>query len=238
MSEDSGLPIETAIVLAGGAGLRLRPLTNDRPKAMVEVGGKPLLDWVLTWLGRNQVHRVVIGVAYKAEVILEHFEKSKPTNLEIEYSTHTVEGGTAEGFRLAIERYLEDETFFALNGDELTNVKLQELARFHSEQKAIATVAVAPMLSPFGVVEIDGPDIVAFREKPVLDSVHVSVGVYAFQHEILDYLPRTGEIEKAVFPQLALERRLKAYRHDGFWMTVNTVKDLNEVERELARSGF
>jgi len=229
------LPIETAIVLAGGAALRLRPLTNDRPKAMVEVAGRPLLDWVLAWLRRNQVLRVVIGVAYKGERIVEHFKDGKSAGLEIQYSTHTVEGGTAEGFRLAIDRYVKDETFFAMNGDELTNVRLQDLANFHSHQKATATIAVAPLRSPFGVVDLNGPDILAFREKPTIDSVHVSVGVYAFQHEILDYLPRTGEIEKTVLPRLAAERKLKAYRHNGFWMTINTLKDLSEVEKELAK---
>lgn len=229
------MPIETAIVLAGGAALRLRPLTNDRPKAMVEVAGRPLLDWVLAWLRRNQVLRVVIGVAYKGERIVEHFKDGKSAGLEIQYSTHTVEGGTAEGFRLAIDRYVKDETFFAMNGDELTNVRLQDLANFHSHQKATATIAVAPLRSPFGVVDLNGPDILAFREKPTIDSVHVSVGVYAFQHEILDYLPRTGEIEKTVLPRLAAERKLKAYRHNGFWMTINTLKDLSEVEKELAK---
>jgi NDP-sugar pyrophosphorylase family protein len=85
------------------------------------------------------------------------------------------------------------------------------------------------------VIDTDGPDIVGFREKAIIDSVSVSMGVYAFQKEILDYLPRTGQIEKTAFAQLAEERKLKAYRHNGFWMTVNTAKDLSEVQRELLK---
>jgi NDP-sugar pyrophosphorylase family protein len=232
---DWDMSVRTAIVLAGGAGLRLRPLTNGRPKAMIEVAGRPLLYWVLGWLRRNQVRRVVIGLAYKGERIVEYFGNGESLGLEIQYSTHTVEGGTAEGFRLAISRHVRDETFFAVNGDELTNVGLQDLAGFHNKQGGTATVAVSALRSPFGVVELRGTDIVAFREKARIDSVRVSMGVYAFQHEIIDYLPQTGEIEKTVFPRLAAEGKLKAYEHNGFWMTVNTIKDLSEVEAEFSK---
>lgn len=229
---------QTAVILAGGAGLRLRPLTNDRPKAMVEVAGRPLLEWVLLWLKKNGIRSVIIGIAYKGDKLTEHFRDGKSFGLDVEYSRHTVEGGTAEGFRLAIERHVRDDSFLALNGDELTDVKLEELAAFHRQERATASIAVAPLRSPFGVVEIDKHDVVRFREKPILDSVYVSIGVYAFQHQILDYLPKSGEIETTAFPRLAQERRLKAYRHDGFWRTINTLKDLDEVEKEILRGGF
>jgi len=238
MTEWLKMPVETAIVLAGGAGLRLRPLTDDRPKAMIEVHRRPLLDWVLFWLRKNRVRRVVIGIAYKGEMIVEHLKDGESFGLDIRYSTHTVEGGTAEGFRLAIERHVKDTTFFAINGDELTDVKLQELADFHKHQRATATVAVAPLPSPYGVVDLDGSNVVAFREKAKIESVNVSIGVYAFQEEILDYLPRTGDVERIVFPRLAAERKCVAYRHNGFWMTVNTTKDLREVEERLSKDGF
>jgi len=227
------MPLRTAVVLAGGAGLRLRPLTNDRPKVMIEVAGRPLLDWTLEWLKRNGVHKVVIGVAYRAESIMKHLGVGKSFGLEVAYSRHTVEGGTAEGFRLAIERHVADSDFFAINGDELTNVKLQQLAALHLQHKSPATITVSPLPSPFGVVELNGADVFAFREKPLLSSVFVSVGVYAFGEQIVSYLPRTGDIERTVFPRLAEERLLKAFKHDGFWMTVNTVKDLDEVEKVL-----
>lgn len=214
----------------------MRPLTDDRPKAMVEVGGRPLLDWILSWLKANGIRRVVIGVAYRGDVILDHLS-GLDSGLEIEVSQHTVEGGTAEGFKLAIERYVEDSIFFGINGDEITNVKLQDLANFHLSQKSIATVTVSPLPSPFGVVELEGSKIIAFREKPRLDSVLVSVGVYAFHRAILDYVPSVGDIERTAFPALAAVRKISAYRHDGFWKTVNTIKDLKEVELDLHRIG-
>jgi len=227
------MTIETAVILAGGAGLRMRPLTDDKPKVLVEVGGRPLLDWILTWLKQNEVRRAVIGVAYKSESIVEYLNRHPP-GLEIEFSQHTVEGGTAQGFRLAIERHVNDSVFFGINGDELTNVRLQELGDFHkSGKKATATIAVSPLPSPFAVVDLNGSDVIGFHEKPTLQSVYVSVGVYVLQREITDYIPAVGDIERTTFPRLANEGKLRAYRHQGFWKTVNTIKDLGEVEKEL-----
>jgi len=232
------LSVDTAVILAGGPGLRLRPLTDDRPKAMIKVAGRPMLEWALLGLRKNGIREVIIGIAYKGERIMEHFQNGRNLGLNIQYSTHTVEGGTGEGFRLAIERYVRNKTFFGMNGDELTDVRFQDLLRFHCEHGGTATIAVSPLRSPFGVVDIRGSDVLAFREKPMIDSVRVSIGVYVFERDILDYLPKRGEIEKTAFPRLAQDGKLKAFEHNGFWMTVNTMKDLTEVEQEIRKGGF
>jgi mannose-1-phosphate guanylyltransferase len=225
--------IETAVVLAGGEALRLRPLTDDTPKAMITVAGKPLLQWVLEWLKRNGVGNVVIGVAYKKEKVIDYFRDGAALDVKIRYSQHTVEGGTSEGFKLAIERHVKDQTFLAMNGDELVDIDLSDLALHHHSNKGIATIAVGHLRSPYGVVEVDGNDIIGFREKPILQSHLVSVGVYVFSRDILGYLPEKGNVEQTAFPTLASMRKLKAYVHNGFWATVNTVKDLEDVEKEL-----
>ena len=235
---DQELNVKTAVVLMGGEGLRLKPLTNDRPKAMVEVGGRRLVDWVLYWLAKNSIEKVVIGVAYRKEKIIDYVGAGEKYGMRVEYSHHTVEGGTAQGFRWAIDSYVDDDTFLAMNGDELTNVSVQDLAGHHIAKGATATIAVSPLRCPFGVVRVQGHDIIGFDEKPLIDSLLVSVGVYVFQKEILDYLPEFGDIEKTAFPRLAAERKLKAYRYDGFWMTVNTVKDLQEVDKWIKGMGI
>jgi len=231
----SNTGVEKAVVLAGGEGLRLRPLTSDIPKPMVSVAGKPLLQWILEWLRRNEISKVVLGVAYRKEKIMEFFGDGKKFGLEIEYSNHTVEGGTAEGFRMAIERYVTDNFFLAMNGDELVDLKVSEFAAFHRSNNGVATIAVGPLRSPYGVVELDGKDVSRFNEKPILRSHYVSVGTYIFSREILAYLPEKGDIERTVFPTLASMRKLKAYIHDGFWATVNSMKDLEDVENQLKR---
>jgi NDP-sugar pyrophosphorylase family protein len=230
------LKIRTAIILAGGEGVRLRPLTSDIPKAMINVAGKPLLQWILEWLRRNGIENIIIGVAYKKEKIIDTFNDGKALGLKINYSNHTVEGGTGEGFRLAIERHIhDDEIFLAMNGDELVDINVVDFARFHVENSGIATIAVGPLRSPYGVVDLDGVDVVGFQEKPVLQAHRVSVGTYVFSHEIKDYLPEKGDVERVVFPRLASLRKLKAYVHNGFWATINTLKDLEDVREQLAK---
>jgi mannose-1-phosphate guanylyltransferase len=224
-----------ALILAGGFGTRLRPLSCTRPKTLFPIVNKPLLQWILEWLKRNGVNRVIIGVAYKKEKVIDYFGDGAAFNLRIRYSQHTVEGGTSEGFKLATERHVDDQTFLAMNGDELVDINLSDLALHHHSNGGIATIAVGPLRSPYGVVEINGSDVIGFREKPILRSHLVSVGVYVFSKEILGYLAERGNIEQTAFPTLASMRKLKAYVHNGFWATINTIRDLEDVEKELGR---
>jgi mannose-1-phosphate guanylyltransferase len=226
--------VKTAVILAGGGGVRLRPLTDDTPKAMIVAAGKPLLEWILEWLNGNGIENVVIGVAYHKEKIIDYFGDGKRFGLTINYSNHTVEGGTAEGFRLAIQRHVNDGTFLAMNGDELVDLRVSEFAAHHHANGGIVTIAVGPLRSPYGVVNLEGTDVTGFVEKPILKSHYVSVGVYIFSREVLNYLPMTGDIERTTFPRLVSIRKLKAYVHHGFWATVNTVKDLQDVETQLS----
>ena len=226
--------VNTAVVLAGGEGLRLRPLTDQRPKVMIPVGGKPILGWIIDWLTRNGICKIVIGVAYKSEAVIDYLENSVQ-EAEIRFSKHTVQGGTGEGFRLAIERHVRDDTFLAMNGDEITDIQVSDFADFHFRNGGLATIAVSALRSPFGVVKMSGNTITGFSEKAMLDPYHVSIGVYMFNRQIVEVLPESGNIETETFPKLATRGSLRAYRHGGFWGTINTIKDLQEVEQILTK---
>lgn len=226
--------IRTAVVLAGGQGLRLRPLTDQRPKVMIPIAGKPILEWIIDWLRMNEISEIVLGVAYKRQTVIDYF-KNSVQGVEMRFSEHTVEGGTGEGFRLAIERHVRDKTFIAMNGDELTDIQISQFANFHIQNGGLATIAVSALRSPFGIVEMSGDTITRFREKALLDPYYVSTGVYMFNREIVEFLPKTGNIETETFPKLASRGSLKAYRHEGFWGTINTIKDLQEVEQEILK---
>ena len=227
--------VKTAVILVGGSGLRMRPFTEDMPKCMIPLQGKPLIYWILCWLKNYGFNHVVFGVAYRKEVVINYL-KENPQGLKIDISEHTVEGETGEGFRLAISRFVTDDEFLAMNGDEITNLNLERLEEMHLRSKAVATIAVAPMKSPFGVLELDGDDIVGFREKTLLENTLVSIGIYILNREILKYLPITGSIERTAFPELAKKRLLKACRlkPDELWLTINSVKDLSVAEKEFA----
>lgn len=226
--------VRTGVVLVGGTGLRMRPLTEDVPKAMIKLHGKPILYWILDWLKKYGFRHIVLGVAYRKEVVMNYVQKN-PFGLNIDFSTHTVEGGTGEGFRLAIERYVDAENFLAMNGDELTNLDLNRMMNFHLKHGSVGTVAVSQMRSPYGIVQISKDNIIGFEEKPILKDKLVSIGIYIFNHGIIDYLSAKGALEKTTFPSLARLGQLKAYKlsRDERWMTINTIKDLSVAEEEF-----
>ena len=228
------LKIRTAVVLVGGSGLRMRPLTEDLPKCMIPLRGKPLLYWTLSWLQDQGLDHVVLGVSHRKETVINYIREN-PLGITVDFSEHTQEGETGEGFRLAIKRHVNDENFLAMNGDELTNMNLKKFVDFHFAQKGTATITVSPMQSPFAVLELKGNDIVEFKEKPLLEDKLINAGIYVFNHSICDYLPMIGAIEKTAFPKLAEKRLLKGYRlgKDERWLTINSVKDLSVAEKEF-----
>ncbi len=229
----------TAIVLSGGAGVRLRPITQEIPKGLIRIGGKPMLHWVVEWLKSNGVSDIVIGVAYLKEKIIRYLGDGRKLGVNIRYSVHTVEGGTGEGFRLAIARYVDRESFFALNGDQITDLNLRSMFRTHSRSKATATVGVIHPRLPFGLVVTDNNGFCrGFLEKPILMEITCSSGIYVFQREIEDFLPTKGDIEKTTLPLLSKKKRLKAYVHNGRFVTVNTLKELEEAELGLKALNF
>jgi len=231
--------VKTAVMLVGGASSRLQPYITDRPKAMVEVAGKPILFWTLNWLKSHGIKNVVLGVAYKKEMIVDYVKENN-FGLDIKISEHSVEGETGEGFRLAIERHVDDENFVAMNGDELTNLNLDKLIESHIESGAVATMAISPMKSPFGIVELYGDTIIGFKEKPLLTDKFVSAGVYAFNKKIKQFLPEKGTIERTTFPALAEKNLIRAYKlsTNERWATVNTIKDINVATEEIKLMGF
>ena len=224
----------TAVVLSGGEGVRLRPITSDLPKGLVKVGGKPLLQWVVEWLKANGVSKIVIGVAYLKEQIIDFFGDGARFGVKIQYSVHTVPGGTGEGFRLAISRYVDDQTFFALNGDQITDLRLDEMLAKHLKSGTVSTIAVIHPRLPFGLVKVDKQDYCrGFLEKPVLKDVNISTGIYVFHHEIVKHLPRVGDVERTTFPKLSKAGKVAAFRHRGSFITINSLRELEDAEKQL-----
>jgi len=232
--------IKTAVLLVGGAGLRMNHLTEDKPKCMVEVYGKPIIYWILKWLKKYGIENVVLGVAYKKEVVVDYLKKNNFFGLNIKFSEHSVEGETGEGFRLAIQRYVNDENFIAMNGDELTNLNLNKLIETHFKNNPIITIAISPLKSPFGIVELWEDSIIGFKEKPIITDKFVSAGIYIFNKKIKDYLPEKGAIERTTFSLLAEKGLIKAHKitSNERWTTVNTIKDVIKAEEELKLMGF
>ena len=138
--------------------------------------------------------------------------------------------GRGGGFRLAATMRQETGTVLALNGDELLDVDFAALLAEHEQNNAAATIVVAQVRSPFGVVQLEGDGrVTGFREAPLLDD-WVNSGVYALGDEALERFPERGDHETTTFPELAQEGKLRGFRHGGVWLTVNTPKDLRKAE--------
>ena len=235
----------TAVIIAGGEGSRLKPLSNHKPKAMVVINGHPMLYWVLRWLKFHGVENVVLGVAYKKEKILSYMQANKNFGLTAHFSVHTLVGGTAQGFKLAISRFVQDNDFIAMNCDEITNLQLPNLAQVHREKSPLVTMALAPFYCRFSVVNTtDDGFIAGFKYGHMLPDVPVSIGIYAFNRGILKHIPDTGSIEHAVFTPLAKQHKIACYhlKPEEQWISVNDVKNVREVEEnsqllELKQSG-
>jgi NDP-sugar pyrophosphorylase family protein len=220
-----------AIILAGGKAERLGDAARGRPKALVEIGGRPLAAYQVEQLAAVGVERVLVSCSAGQEDVFD--SALGGIGPEIVAVGEPEPMGRGGGIRYAAQRREETGDVFALNGDELVDVDLQALLDLHRSSSAAATITVVPLRSPFGVVELDDDVVTGFREAPRLDH-WVSCGIYVLGEEALERFPERGDHETSTFPELARERRLYAHRHEGVWLTVNTPKDLRVAEEYLA----
>jgi NDP-sugar pyrophosphorylase family protein len=221
-----------AIILAGGKAERLGDAAGGRPKALVEVGGRPLAAYQVDQLAAAGAERVLVSCATGQEGVFE--AALGGIGPEIVAVAEPEPLGRGGGIKFAAAQRRERGDLYALNGDELVDVDLRQLLARHRETEAAATITVVPLRSPFGVVQLDDDDrVTGFREAPRLDE-WVSCGVYVLGDEALERFPERGDHETTTFPELASEGRLRALRNDGIWLTVNTPKDLRAANEYLA----
>ena len=220
-----------AVILAGGKAERLGEAAGGRPKALVEVGGRPLAAFQVQQLSAAGVDRVLVSCAAGQEDLFEAaLSGIGPEIVAIPEPEPLGRGG---GIRFAAAARRDDGDLFALNGDELVDVDLSQLLALHGARGTAATITVVPLRSPFGVVDLDGDLVTGFREAPRLDQ-WVSCGIYVLGEEALARFPERGDHETSTFPERAAEDRLGALRHEGVWLTVNTPKDLRVASEYLA----
>lgn len=220
-----------AIILAGGKAERLGDAGGGRPKALVQIAGRPLAAYQIDQLVRAGVTRVIVSCSADQAESFEH--ELSGLDVEIVTAPEQERLGRGGGLRHAVGFRAEEGPVYALNGDELIDVDLAELLERHRERDPAATITVVSPPSPFGLVDLDDGDVVTgFRETATLP-VWVSCGVYVLDEEALERLPERGDHEQSTFPELASEGRLLAYRHEGLWLTVNTPKDLRRAQDHL-----
>lgn len=220
------------MVLCGGQGKRLRPITNDMPKTLVEIKeGYTILDKQLIDLRNAGIEKVILLTGYLGEKIEERYGSSWK-GVNIEYSKEEKPLGTLNAIRMGLEKV--DDDIIVRNGDVVTDVNIKKMINKFNGSNYMANMFIAKMRSPYGIVELGDDRIQKFREKPILD-YYFNAGIYCFRKGISRFFKNfdTGDIEKTVFPLLAENNQFGCFKNEGrFWVSVDTTKDLEEVQKE------
>ena len=230
-----------AVVLVGGFGTRLRPLTLTRPKQMLPVVDRPMIEHVVAGLGRHGVHEVILSLGYKEDVFREAYPDGACAGVAVRYAVEPEPLDTAGAIRFAAAAAGVDDTFVVVNGDVFTDLDVSALWRRHADVGAEATLALTPVDDPsrYGVVPTDAAGRVeGFVEKPPRDEAPtnwINAGTYVFEPNVLDRIEpdRRVSVERETFPALVADGRLWAMQSDAYWVDAGTPATYLQIQLDL-----
>ena len=231
-------PALNAVIMAGGAGTRLRPLTEDLPKPMLPVGERPLMELIIQQLRQAGIKQVSLTTHYKKDVVVDHFGDGSDFGVDIQYVDEDQPLGTAG----ALSRLPgSDDPLLVINGDILTRVDFRAMLDFHNEQHAEMTVAVRQHETPvpFGVVEIDGVTITGISEKPVIKHL-ISAGIYLLDPSVCRDIPdgRPYDMPELIGELLSQGRKVVSFPVREYWLDVGRPADYEQAQLDAGPQGF
>jgi len=224
------------VIFCGGKGTRLKPHTKELPKPMILVGNKPILWYIMKVYSRHEHKDFILCLGHLGGKIREYFQDSK--NVEKDWNITFVDTGLEKnkGERLKkVKDFIKEDNFLVAYGDDLSDVDINEVLESHRQNNKIVTLTAVNPISQYGILEIDGNEVIGFKEKPRLDH-WINGGYFVFNKKIFGYLKEGWDLEKEVFKELAKKRQINAFKHVGFWMSMNTLKDVIELN-ELWKGG-
>jgi glucose-1-phosphate cytidylyltransferase len=240
------------VILCGGLGTRLREETEFKPKPMVEVGGRPIIWHIMNVFGHHGYNEFVLALGYKGEVIKEYFLNyyyhqsdltvdlgtgeisCAMTNRKRDWKVQLIDTGAASmtGGRLKRLEGQIKETFMLTYGDGLANVDVKKLVEFHRSHGKLATVTAVRPAARFGGISFDGPRVVEFKEKPQTGEGWINGGFFVMEPGVFKYIKGDEtELEAEPLEGLARDGQLMAYRHEGFWQCMDTIRDRDLLEK-------
>lgn len=229
-----------AVVLIGGKGTRLRPITYTVPKAMVPLRNKPYIQYMVDSLRASGLDGAVLSMGYLPHAIQQHFAGQDLTGFSLEYVVEEYPLGTAGGIKNA-EGFLGEGPFIATNGDVLAGLDLAEVIDAHQGSDALATITLTSVEDPsaYGLVEVDHQlRVKRFVEKPSSDGAHTSLinaGIYVLEREVLNMIPQGREtsIEREIFPELQAMGKLRAYVSSAYWRDIGTPRSYLAASHDI-----
>jgi glucose-1-phosphate cytidylyltransferase len=227
------------VILAGGFGTRLSEYTNEIPKPMVPIGGKPILEHIMEIYSNFGHNDFYVAAGYKQEAIRDYFKNQKKKwNITIEDTG----AGTLTGGRLKkLEKYLKDDTFSLTYGDGVSDLNINKLIDFHKSNKKLATITAVRPPARFGALEINNNVVIKFKEKIQSDENWINGGFFIFEPNIFDFLKDDKTIlEKEPLETLSEKRELVAYKHYGFWQCMDHKSDKDNLDKliELKKASW
>ena len=217
-----------AIILAGGRGKRLKPVTDYVPKPLVPIKNIPIIEWQIRYLKKFGIREVIICTGYKADMI-ESYLSMKKLGMKIKFSIEKTPLGTGGAIKKA-GKWINDKSFFVINGDTITNIDLDKLA---SKKNSIAAIELR---TKYGILETESDKIINFREKKEISDTWMNAGIYHLQKDVLKKLPIKGDIEKTVFPDYAKKGLLNIIKFKNVeWFSVDSFKDMEECSERVEK---
>lgn len=217
-----------AIILAGGRGKRLKPITDYVPKPLVPIKNIPIIEWQLKYLEKFGINEVIICTGYKQEMIKNYLD-AKKIGMKIYYSIEKSPLGTGGAIKKAA-KMIKDNSFFVINGDIITNIDLKKLSKIDN------SIAAVELRTKFGILETKDDKITKFKEKKEISNLWMNAGLYHLQTKILKDLPNKGDIEKTVFLDYAKKDKLHIVKFKNVkWYSVDSFKDMEESSSEIEK---
>lgn len=222
------------VLMVGGLGTRLRPLTEHTPKPMLKVGNKPILETIILNFKKYGFTNIILCVSYKSEIIEEYFNDGSSFGVNIEYIHENKRMGTAGA--LSLIRNKLTKSFFVMNGDLLTNINFENMMEYHKANNSIATMGVREydFQVPYGVVNVNGKDILSIEEKPT-HNFYVNAGVYVLSSKSLDFIPDDKFYDMPTLFERIIENKLKSisFPIHEYWLDIGRIEEFEKANNEF-----
>lgn len=223
-----------AVIMAGGLGERLRPLTNECPKPMLKVGGKPILEIMLNSLLKHGIRKVYISLNYKADIITDYFGDGSKMGMDIQYIHEKEKLGTAGALTLLPEK--PKSSILVINGDLLTKINFLHMFEFHNKHQSNATMSVIKydFQVPYGVVDINGESIIKINEKPT-HNFFINAGLYVLDPEIIELIPNGKKFDMTQLFELCIlnNKKVTAFPIREYWIDIGGPEDFKRAAKEV-----
>ena len=215
-----------AIILAGGRGKRLRPITDYVPKPLIPIRNIPIIEWQIKYLKKFGISEVIICSGYKTKMI-ENYLNNKKLGIKITFSIENKPLGTGGAIKKAGKKIM-DKSFLVINGDIITNIDLKKMMKKEN------TIASIQLRTKFGILQTDQNKIIKFDEKKEIVDLWMNAGIYHLNKKTIKELPNVGDIEKTLFPNYAKKGKLSTVKFtNSKWYSVDSFKDIEECSLEV-----